>query len=79
MSIAKQCVIRTKSEKCTGCRRCQLICSFHQTGAFNPLQAHILIDDYDESVTVTFTEHCDQCGACVPYCVYGALQFQRSV
>ena len=78
MSVTRQYTIDTIPEKCTGCRRCQLICSFSHDGEFNLGKARIVIDDKDEGVDeITFTEDCDRCGVCIRYCVYGALRFRQ--
>ncbi|MEE9612655.1 MAG: aldehyde ferredoxin oxidoreductase C-terminal domain-containing protein [Desulfatiglandales bacterium] len=43
-----------QAEKCTGCMNCQLICSFHYSGAFNPGEARIRIMGIDEKVMTDY-------------------------
>ena len=71
-------IIDIEPQKCTGCLRCQLACSFQHTGAFNLSQTRIIIAEDDYSISkILFTDNCDACGVCVHYCVYGALKFRR--
>jgi len=79
MSAARH-EIETEPQKCTGCLRCKLICSFQHKKEFNLDQAYILIVENDQGIgKITFTDDCDMCGLCVQYCVYGALKFRRRV
>ena len=72
--------LKTEPKKCTGCRRCQLICSFLHTGNFNPEKAYLTIVENDYGVTdITFTNDCVKCNICVQYCAYGALKFREEV
>lgn len=68
--------MRANPAKCTGCRRCQLICAYLHTGRFSldPTRIRICEELYGV-VDVAFTDACDQCGQCVSYCVYGALRY----
>jgi len=80
LSRVKERKIVIEPDKCTGCRRCQLICSFEHLEAFNPNRAYIMINEDDNGVAnITFAENCDKCCICVSYCVYGALKFSRKV
>jgi len=66
-------------ENCSGCSACQLACSFLFAGAFNPLKAYIKINwsgDMDRSIS--FTDECTNCGTCVKYCNYGALELEEA-
>ena len=48
--------------KCTGCRQCEMACSFEKEGAFNPSKSRIRIFDLHEKgrfVPYTCTQ-CDQ-------------------
>ena len=77
MSSSKFLVL-TEPEKCSGCRRCQLICSFQFTEEFNLNDARIKIVENDQGVSnITFTEDCNMCGVCVSYCAYDALKLER--
>jgi NAD-dependent dihydropyrimidine dehydrogenase PreA subunit len=66
--------IQIATERCTGCRLCQLACSELYTRAFNPSAARIQVDVSGADCSIRFTEECNECGVCVDYCFYGALQ-----
>jgi len=68
--------IRAIPEACSGCLMCQLACSSAWARAYNPSQSHILIEEVDDSgiFNIAFTDECNDCGLCVHYCVYGALE-----
>lgn len=66
---------------CTGCRMCELACSFHHRGTFSPEASSIRTtrDNLNGEISVTFTSSCDSCESearpfCIKYCVYGALK-----
>ena len=62
--------------KCTGCRICQLRCSFRLEKAFGLSRARISIRrlvNQDTEYSISFTSECDACGICARYCPYGAL------
>jgi len=62
--------IKTNPEACTQCLRCQLYCSFHHTGVFNPLKAWIVIKPGE----ISFTDEClEKCTLCTLYCVCDAI------
>jgi carbon-monoxide dehydrogenase iron sulfur subunit len=61
--------------QCTGCRNCQLVCSFTNFDRFNPSQAYIEIDPGGDP-EIRFSPDCLCCLTCVDYCVYGALNYQ---
>jgi Fe-S-cluster-containing dehydrogenase component len=79
-------------EKCRGCRRCQLACSFHDPGPLNPRLAGIQIlrlDDESGEYPVINMECLERfCGktdprntagrkpACVAACLFGALEME---
>lgn len=61
-------------DRCTGCRNCQLICSFTYHDIFNPDLAYIQIErTLSDDKAARFTAECVQCSICADYCVYGAL------
>ncbi len=66
--------ITTNPENCTGCLRCQLACSEHNTKRFNPSAARIQVIISDAECTITFAEDCTGCGVCADNCLYDALQ-----
>jgi ferredoxin len=78
---AKRCLrcdlpILVDAEKCTGCRTCQLWCSFRYEKAFYPSRAEVNIEEPDKrelGFGISFTNVCDVCGICARYCPTGAL------
>ena len=67
--------IKINSEKCVGCRICQLTCSFLYHKSFNPSKARIKISEvYGLVPNIEFTDDCVQCGECANNCLYGALK-----
>ena len=66
--------MRTYPMRCVGCLNCQLICSFLYAKAFNVSKARIIIDRFDGSSKIGFTEKCNGCGFCADYCLYGTLE-----
>ena len=66
---------------CYGCRTCELVCSLHHTGAFQPERSSIKATRQPRSGTVRWRvdDTCDRCltearALCVKYCAYGALR-----
>ena len=75
MQIHSDFNIRFNSEKCTGCRVCQLICSFTFSQEFNPDLSHIRIHNpYGYKPQLMFLDSCKGCGLCVEHCIYNALE-----
>lgn len=67
--------ININIERCTACRTCEIVCSWHKLHKVNPRKARIRIvhggfDDYDRPVM------CRQCAkpGCVEVCHVGALE-----
>ena len=65
---------------CTGCRSCEVACSFHHTGTFQPSAASIQVerDDLEAGIALTLLSSCDRCAGerypwCVAYCSRGVL------
>ena len=72
--------IRRDLDKCYACRVCELMCSFHHTGAFQPERSSIRVHrDYrDGRVFWRIDDTCDLCAReseplCVRFCAYDAL------
>jgi len=66
--------------KCTGCRQCELACSFRHTGAFNPARSRIVVFNFDTKgrfVPYTCTQ-CDQAW-CQQVCPVGAITNENGV
>jgi carbon-monoxide dehydrogenase iron sulfur subunit len=66
--------------KCTGCRSCELACSFHKTGSFDPTQSSIQIyrDNSAGLMSIVLDNHCDLCvneeePLCIYFCATNAL------
>jgi Fe-S-cluster-containing dehydrogenase component len=64
--------------KCSGGKSCELACSFHKTGKFNPADSRIKIHFFPEEISFTPTV-CMQCkdAYCVQVCPTGALARQK--
>lgn len=67
-------------ERCYACKRCQLICSYHHTGAFWPEKSSIEVyrNQQNGYIRWSLNNTCDGCEnektvLCVKHCVYGAL------
>jgi Fe-S-cluster-containing hydrogenase component 2 len=61
-------------DKCTGCRNCELACSFKQEGAFRPGATNVHVFTWErEGFSVPLM--CQQCddAACVRVCPTGAM------
>ena len=65
--------------KCTGCRACELVCSYTHFKEYLPHQAHIQIVTDDEACTDT-PMTCHQCGhaKCLAACQFGAISRHES-
>ncbi len=68
-------------EKCTGCRVCELECSFTYHKVFNPALSNIKVLETPEngiSYVIDFTEDCrPKCVICAKSCVFGALKIEE--
>ena len=74
--------VNIKPEKCTGCRVCQLECSFRSHKVFNPALANIKIMETSNgalSYTIEYTTDCTDCLTCVKACAFGALTVEKGV
>lgn len=61
-------------EKCTGCRTCELICSFTKTQEFNPKTSRVSVFSYDEAA-ISVPMMCMQCEepSCRAVCPVSAI------
>ena len=62
------------ADKCTGCKQCELACSFEHEGSFNPIKSSIQIFTFhDEGRFVPYT--CTQCDDawCMTACPVDAI------
>ena len=69
-----QKALNINPDECTGCHQCELACSFHHDGAFNPARSRIKIFEFDAvGRFVPYT--CTQCAEawCMQACPTGAI------
>jgi len=74
--------IAIMAERCTGCRICQLICSWANKKSFQPLNANLQVQSEEEKeviFAISFDQKCKKCGLCASYCASGALVKEREV
>ena len=66
--------LRIVPEKCTGCRQCELACSWVQTGTFQPSHSLIRVYVFDEEASYA-PYACLQCDEawCMNACPVGAI------
>ena len=65
------------TDKCTGCKVCELACSMAKLGEFNPRKSYIRVlrnKEMDINMVVLGTK-CDFCGECIGWCLPGAIKF----
>ncbi|MEM4550676.1 MAG: 4Fe-4S dicluster domain-containing protein [Sulfolobales archaeon] len=66
-------------DKCTGCRICELVCSFYKHKKFSPKMSAIKVYyNYELYRAEGFTV-CSQCGYCVSHCPTGALAIVNGI
>jgi anaerobic carbon-monoxide dehydrogenase iron sulfur subunit len=67
-------VLKIHPEKCTGCLRCELACSYMQTGDYQPAKSVIRVSPF-EGHTSYAPYTCTQCaeGWCMTACPVGAI------
>ena len=67
-------VLKIVPERCTGCLRCELACSYVQTGSFQPAKSVIRVSPF-EGHTSYAPYTCFQCaeGWCMTACPVGAI------
>ncbi len=67
-------VLRIVPERCTGCMRCELACSYMQTGTFQPARSVIRVSPF-EAHTSYAPYTCTQCaeGWCMTACPVEAI------
>lgn len=61
-------------EKCTACRRCELVCSARHTGEFNPSRSRVSAAIFleDNFYMPLVCQHCDE-PVCMEICPAGAI------
>ena len=68
-------VLAIDHEKCTGCRRCELVCSVFHEGVSNPSKARIKVEKWEwEGLYIPMT--CRQCvdAPCMNVCPVKAIE-----
>ncbi len=73
-SMVMSKILVISPEKCLGCRSCELICSFHKSGAFNPGESAVEVL-FCEETAISVPVMCLQCenAACMKVCPVGAM------
>ncbi len=66
-------------ERCTGCRTCEIFCSWANLQELNPRKAAIRIRASFPVPGRYSVVVCDQCGACIDLCPAGALERRGEV
>jgi len=70
-------VLIVDTDRCTGCRICELVCSVVKQGEFKPSASYIRVmrnKEMDVNVVALSTK-CDYCGECVEWCMPEAIKF----
>jgi carbon-monoxide dehydrogenase iron sulfur subunit len=68
------------TDRCTGCKICELVCSMTKFCEFNPRKAYIrVVRDKDLDLNlVTLNTRCDGCSECIKWCMPEAIKFVDS-
>ncbi len=77
-SSAKKRTFCINLENCTYCRACELACSFHLIGSFNPEKSAIKVYRYNGNIEFCINSSCDFCHKesiplCMKYCAPKAI------
>jgi len=75
--------VLTDMTKCTGCRMCELACSMHHEGVFDPGKARIKVHliGLPEVPVPVLKKKCNYCAGdptCVKYCVTEAVVYKEA-
>ncbi|MEK7371518.1 MAG: 4Fe-4S dicluster domain-containing protein [candidate division NC10 bacterium] len=72
-------VLALLPDRCTGCLRCELACSYVQTGSFQPAKSVIRVSPF-EGYTSYAPYTCTQCdeGWCMTACPVGAIRINAA-
>ena len=72
-------VLKLTPERCTGCLRCEIACSYMQTGQFQPSKSVIRVSPF-EGYTSYAPYTCTQCaeGWCMTACPVGAIRINAA-
>lgn len=63
----KEKILLIDPSKCTGCRRCELACSYVKEGEFNPNKSRVRLSKIQESLLI-IPMVCQQCD--IPLCTF---------
>ena len=67
-------VVAARSELCSGCRVCEVLCSLARLGVNNPKKAALRIIARFPDPGIYEINICSQCGVCADECPTGAIQ-----
>jgi ferredoxin len=76
------------TEKCTGCRNCEIACSYHHTGNFSRKAGSIKVERLEKEGKfriILWLQNqdgrlgCDGCGFCLNYCPPIALDELKAI
>jgi anaerobic carbon-monoxide dehydrogenase iron sulfur subunit len=72
-------VLALHPDRCTGCLRCELACSYMQTGTYQPSKSVIRVSPF-EGYTSYAPYTCTQCaeGWCMTACPVGAIRINAA-
>jgi|SRR5208337_951673 len=71
--------IHVDGEKCTGCRLCQLVCSYHNFEVFSESKSRIRIFYFPPGIDLpTLCRHCED-PKCLPACPLGAISINKGL
>jgi len=72
-------------DRCTGCRTCEIACSFHHNKSFDPARSSIQVslDRSTGAVSINFDSTCDGCSneeepLCLLFCPRGVFYVKRN-
>jgi ferredoxin len=77
-----------ETEKCVGCRSCELACSYHHNKMFWPAISSIEVKRWEKTGRFSIVLHqrdengrkaCDGCGFCVEFCPSGTQGELRAI
>ena len=73
-------VLHIEPEKCTGCLRCEVACSYVQSGEFNPSKSVIRVSAFERGHTSFSPYTCFQCaeGWCMTACPVEAIDINAA-
>jgi anaerobic carbon-monoxide dehydrogenase iron sulfur subunit len=72
-------ILMIHADKCTGCRNCELACSFTKEGRFRPRATRVHVYSWErEGISVPMMcQHCDE-APCVSVCTTGAMHRNKA-